>query len=255
MKKIIKYVFVDILRNKIITGYTILLALITIGVFQLDNNSAKSMLSLLNLVLFIVPLVSIIFTNIYLYNSSEFIELLVSQPLKRKKIWFSLYTSIASSFVISFLLATGLPVLIYCNNELGYILIGVGCMLNLIFVSLAFLVNVFTNDKAKGIGIAIFLWLYFALIFDGLVLFLLFQFADYPLEKAMLVASCFNPLDLGRILILLKMDVSALMGYTGAVFKYFFGTNTGFFVAFAVLALWAIVPFIASLHKFKNKDL
>ena len=85
MKKIIKYVFVDILRNKIITGYTILLALITIGVFQLDNNSAKSMLSLLNLVLFIVPLVSIIFTNIYLYNSSEFIELLVSQPLKRKK--------------------------------------------------------------------------------------------------------------------------------------------------------------------------
>jgi Cu-processing system permease protein len=62
------------------------------------------------------------------------------------------------------------------------------------------------------------LWFYFSLIYDGLLLFFLFQFSDYPLEKAMIVLSSLNPIDLGRILILLKLDIAALMGYTGAVF-------------------------------------
>jgi Cu-processing system permease protein len=71
-----------------------------------------------------------------------------------------------------------------------------------------------TRDKAKVIGAAITLWLYFSLLFDGFVLFLLFQFADYPLEKPMIALSALNPIDLGRILILLQLDVSAMMGYT-----------------------------------------
>jgi len=109
--------------------------------------------------------------------------------------------------------------------------------------------------KAKGIGITILLWLYFALLFDGLVLFLLFQFADYPLEKVMAGISALNPIDLGRILILLKMDVSALMGYTGAVFKDIFGTTAGLLLSFIVLLLWIVLPVWISTVKFKTKDL
>jgi Cu-processing system permease protein len=69
-------------------------------------------------------------------------------------------------------------------------------------------------------------WLYFALIFDGLVLFLLFQFQDYPIENAMVGITAFSPIDLARIQILLHLDVSAMMGYTGAIFKDFFRNNT-----------------------------
>ena len=99
------------------------------------------------------------------------------------------------------------------------------------------------------------LWLYFSLLFDGLVLFLLFQFADYPLEKPMIGVSALNPIDLGRILILLQMDVSAMMGYTGAVFKDFFGTYTGVIFSFGVMLLWIVVPVWFSTRKFNRKDL
>jgi Cu-processing system permease protein len=51
-----------------------------------------------------------------------------------------------------------------------------GCLITVIFTALAFLSSIITRDKAKGIGIAIMTWLFFALLFDGLVLFLLFQF-------------------------------------------------------------------------------
>jgi Cu-processing system permease protein len=114
---------------------------------------------------------------------------------------------------------------------------------------------VITRDKAKGIGISIFLWLYFSLLFDGLVLFILFKFQDYPLEKFMIVASACNPIDLSRILILLKMDISALMGFTGAVFRDFFGSQSGFIIAIMILLCWATVIFWLSLRKFNRKDL
>lgn len=255
MKKIIKFVIIDILRNKIVLVYTLFLLITSLSVFNLEDNSAKGLLSLLNLILFIVPLVSIIFSTIYIYNSSEFIELLVSQPLQRKNIWLSLFFGLSGSMVLAFFIGAGIPILIYEPSPTGLMMLAIGCIITVIFVAIAFLTTVNTRDKAKGIGTAILLWLYFALLFDGLVLFILFQFSDYPLEKAVVIISALNPIDLGRILILLRLDVSALMGYTGAVFKDFFGTNIGLIVAFTTLLLWCVIPLGLSVIKFKKKDL
>lgn len=255
MKKIIKYVITDILRNKVVIMYTLLLLAISFTVFNLEDNASKGLLSLMNIVLIVVPLICIIFSTIYIYNSSEFIELLVSQPLQRKHIWISLYAGMAIALTLAFFIGIGIAVILYSFTPTGIMLIGVGLLLTLIFIAIALLAAVYTRDKAKGIGIAVLLWLYFSLIFDGLVLFILFQFADYPLEKAMLILSGLNPIDMGRILILLKMDVSALMGYTGAVFKNFFGTTSGIIITSIVMLLWMIVPVSLSLAKFKKKDL
>ncbi|MGN6616703.1 MAG: ABC transporter permease subunit [Ilyomonas sp.] len=255
MQKILKYVVVDILRNRIVLAYTIFLLILSFSIFNLEDNPEKGLLSLLNLILFIVPLISIIFSTIYFYNSSEFIELMVSQPIKRKSIWLSLFGGLAASLGVAFFVGAGIPILIYQPNATGFLMIIAGLFLSVIFIAIALLSSVITRDKAKGIGIAILLWLYFAIIFDGLVLFILFQFADYPLEKVMVGISSLNPIDLSRILILLQLDVSALMGYTGAVFKDFFGTTTGISISFLVLILWIIIPVFLSLRKFKRKDL
>ncbi|MEP6711655.1 MAG: ABC transporter permease subunit [Ferruginibacter sp.] len=255
MKKIIKYVITDILRNKIVLIYTLFLLAASFSVFALEDNSSKGLLSLLNIILIVVPLVSIIFSAIYVYNSAEFIELLVSQPLKRKTIWLSLFTGLAASLSIAFFIGAGIPVLIYQANTIGFTMIAVGILLSIIFVSIAMLATVKTRDKAKGIGAAIMLWLYFSLLFDGFVLFLLFQFADYPMEKPMIAVSAFNPIDLSRILILLQLDVSAMMGYTGAVFKDFFGTYIGIIFSVFILLLWIALPVWYATVKFNTKDL
>lgn len=255
MKKIIKYVIIDILRNKIMLAYTAFLLLITLGIFNLEDNSAKGLLSLLNIILIIVPLVSLLFSAIYVYNSSEFLELLVSQPLKRKTIWLSLFWGLATSMAFAFLIGAGIPVLLYEATPTGYMMLAMGTLLSVIFVALAMLAAVMARDKAKGIGMVILLWLYFSVIFDGLILFILFQFADYPLEKMMVGVTAFNPIDLSRILILLKMDISALMGYTGAIFKDFFGASFGLIISFVVLLTWIVIPAWLSLRKFNHKDL
>ncbi|MFV5703460.1 ABC transporter permease subunit [Flavobacterium sp. XS2P12] len=255
MNRIIKIIFLDILKNKIILGYTFILAILSWSSFGLEDNSAKGLLTILNIILFTVPLVSILFATIYLYNSTEFIELLLSQPIKRKKIWLSLFLGLSLAMVLAFFIGAGIPLLINAPDSVGIMMLVVGCLITLVFVALAFLSSILTRDKAKGIGIAIMGWLYFALLFDGIILYLLFQFSDYPIEKAMIVVTALSPIDLARIQILLHLYVSAMMGYTGAIFKDFFGTSLGLLLSFSLLCLWIIIPFFISLIKFKNKDL
>jgi Cu-processing system permease protein len=255
MLKISKYVLYDILRNKVVIAYTLLLFVISMSFFQMEENSSKAVMSLLNIVLIVVPLVSVVFSTIHWYNSYEFIELMLTQPVSRKKVLLSELSGISSSLVTAFLIGVGLPVLFYNFNNTGIALILVGTMLTLVFTSLAFFTSVRSKDKARGIGSALLMWFYFALIYDGLVLTILFAFSDYPMEKITLLLSSLNPIDLGRIYLMLQMDISALMGYTGATYKDFFGSSLGLIYTLGIMMLWMVVPVLLSIRSFNKKDL
>ena len=255
MKKIIKYVLLDILRNRMLIGYTVLLFAITMTMLFLGDNETKVLLSLLNIILIVLPLVSIVFSTIYYYNSVEFIELLVCQPIRRTAILLSIYAGLALSLLIAFGVGVGLPLLAMDHSFTAVLLVLIGVLLTAIFSALAILGSVRMRDKARGIGIAILAWFYFSLLYDGLVLFLLFQFSDYPLEKPSIVLGALNPIDLGRIMLLLRLDSSAMMGYTGAVFQEFFGSAGGMLVAVGLLVLWMALPLWAAVRRFNRKDL
>jgi Cu-processing system permease protein len=253
--RITRYVMLDILRNRILIFYTVLLAVFSWSVFSLEDNIPKGLLTLMNVVLFTVPLVSTIFSTIYIYNSSEFTELLVSQPLKRGRIWTSLACGLALSMTLAFAIGCGIPLAIYSPDTAGFTIFLMGVLISAVFVSLAVLTASLTRDKARGIGISVITWLFFALLFDGLVLFLLFQLGEYPIEKPMVIVASFNPIDLARILILLQLDASAMLGYTGAIFREFFGTSGGMAVSLLLLLSWVVMPFMISVRRFKRMDL
>lgn len=255
MKKLIKYVISDILRNKIVIAYTAFLLIFSFGLFIIEDVPEKSLMSLLTLNLTLVPLISIMFSTIYVYNAAEFIELLVAQPIKRKSLWFSIFLGLSAALVIAFLIGCALPVLIFSPNAVGITMIITGLILTLIFVAIALLTAVYIKDKTKGIGIALLEWLYFAILFDGIVLFVLFQLLDYPLEGLIVGLSVLNPVDLVRIISLLGMDVSALMGATSAVFKNSFTGPGGSLIAYSVLMIWIVFPLFFSIKKFAKKDL
>lgn len=255
MMRIGKYIVYDIVRNRFVILYTIFLTVVTLSMFSLDSDPGKSTLSLMNIILLVVPLVSVIFTTIHFFNSYEFIELLLSQPVDRKTIFFSEFVSVAFALSMSFAIGVVIP-LILLNPTTGswYISIG-GLLLTLVFVALASISFVFTRDKAKGIGVSLLFWFYFTLIYDGFVLYIIYSFSDYPLEKLTLAMVSLNPVDLARISVLLKLDISALMGYTGAFYKDFFGSNMGTFYSLVSLTAWIILPLLIALRKFARKDI
>ncbi|MBL7800129.1 MAG: ABC transporter permease subunit [Chitinophagales bacterium] len=255
MLKIAKYVIYDILRSKVLIAYTLFLLVISFSLFALETDGAKSIVSLLSIVLIIVPLISIIFTTTYFYNSYEFIELLVAQPLARNTILLGEFLGVALSMAATFFIGIGIPVLIYASSSTGMILLLAGIVLTLSFISIAFFASVAMRDKAKGIGLSLLLWFYFSVIYDAIVLAFLFSFSDYPLDRAVIALASLNPIDMARLMVLMKLDISALMGFTGAVYKQFFGSSFGLFYTIGIMLFWITLPLLASVRIFKKKNL
>ncbi len=254
MNRIVKYIIIDILRSRIVLFYTILLSVLSWSVFLLEDNAQKGVLTLLNLLLLNVPLFAIIFSTIYIYNSFEFIELLISQPIKRVKVWLSLFYGLNISLLIALLISVGIPLLIFSFNAAGISILISSILISLIFSSLAFLCSIISRDKTKGIGLAILLWLFISFLFDGIIMFMMFQFGDYPIEKLIIILTAMNPIDLARISVLLQLDMTAMLGYTGALFRETFHTTIGVMLSMLCLLIWIVVPYMISVIKFKNKD-
>jgi Cu-processing system permease protein len=258
MLKIFKYSLYDLLRSRWLLIYFLFFLVATFLLFYFSSSFSKAVASLMSVEISIVPLVSVIFGVMYYYNSREFIELLLAQPMPRKRIFLGLYGGLSISLSICFLLGSGLPFLYYgfrfqdFSSFMWYLSTGV--MLTMIFSSIAFFIALLNENRIRGFGLAILVWLYMVIIFDSIFLFFLVMFQDYPLEKVTLVFTLLNPVDLSRVLVLLNLEISALMGYSGAVFNEFFGTVAGMSVALGALLLWVFIPLWGLLRVAKKKN-
>jgi Cu-processing system permease protein len=255
MLRIVKYVAGDILRGRIVLAYAGFLLVASLGLFNLGGDTAKALIGLLSLVLLIVPLVSLVFATAHFYNTQEFVELLAAQPLPRATILLAQMIGVTLALTAALLAGIAVPVLLYAFSTTGLTLIAVALLLTAVFTALAFVAAVLARDKARGIGAALLIWFYFGLLHDGLTLYVLFLLEDFPLEGISLTLLALNPIDLGRVLVLLQMDVSALMGYTGAMLKDLLGTGVGKLFATLVLGAWIALPVTAAVWIFRRKDL
>jgi len=259
MLKILKYSFFDLMRSRWSYVYFIFYLALGFVLLFLNNDLNKAVITLMNIIIVLTPLIGTIFGVMYYYNSKEFTELLLAQPINRNKIFMGQYLGISLSLTLSLVLGLGIPFIGYGLFKSAVIfdfslLLIAGSFLNFIFVALSYNIALSTDNKIKGFGYAILMWLFLAVIYDGIFLISLLMFNEYPLDKFSLIATMFNPIDLSRILILLKLDISALLGYTGAVFRMFFGTSFGMVISIFILALWVILPVFRMNFKLKKKD-
>ena len=247
----------NVLRSKWLITYAVFFLIATEGLLRFTGGDEKTLLSLANVVLFVVPLVTIVYGTIYLYSSRAFTEILLAQPLKRRTVFLGLYLGLAvplaSAFVAGVLLPFAAHGMAAGRAALATMLVAGGA-LTLVFTGIAFLVALRFEDRLTGLGAGMAIWLLFSLVYDGVLLFAVAVFSDSSIEKALLVASMANPIDLARIALLLQFDIAALMGYTGAVFAQFFSGATGLAVIAAALTLWIGGPLAGGFLAFKRKD-
>lgn len=258
MGNVFKYVLFDLLRSKWSIVYTLFYVLSSSALLYFANSSTSAVAGLMNIVLFITPLVSLLLGVIYFYQNRDFAELLLAQPIQRTQYFIGNYLGLITALILNLVIGIGLPALLISNETTAFkelsILIFVGCLLTLIFSALALLITLLNENRIKGFGYAIIVWLFFAVIYDGIFLILLLYFNSYPLETFALVGVILNPMDLCRVLILLQLDLSALLGFTGAVFQQYFGSVFGFLTALGSAVLWVVLPLAFLIKKGKTKD-
>jgi Cu-processing system permease protein len=257
--KVTGYQLRDVMRSRTLLAYGGFFLLVTEGLLRFSGGDARALLSLTSVVLWVVPLVTLIYGTIYLYNAREFTELLLAQPVGRGELFAGLSLGLALPLALGAVAGIGAPFALHGVEEpaqraaLATLLV-VAVALTAIFTAIAFCIALRFEDRLKGLGAAIAVWLAAAVLYDGLVLLIVSAFADYPLERAVLALTLANPLDLARVALMLRFDVSALMGYTGAIFQRFFGGAVGTSVIAAALSLWIMAPVAAGVRLFRRKD-
>ncbi len=102
MFKILKYSFFDLMRSRWSYVYFIFYLLIGFVLLFLNNDTSKAVITLMNIIVVLTPLIGTIFGVMYYYNSREFTELLLAQPLKRSTIFLGTVYWCSLIFVIKF---------------------------------------------------------------------------------------------------------------------------------------------------------
>ena len=257
--KVARFQAHDVMRSRWLAAYALFFLAATTGLLRFAGGDARTILSLASVILYVVPLVSIVFGTVYIYNAREFTELLLAQPVSRRGLFAGLYAGLALPLVLAMVVGVGAPFLAYgfqdsAQRVMLAALLAAGALLTLSFTALAFCIGLASNDRLRGLGMAIGLWMLGAIVYDGIVMTLVVAFSGHPLERPLLALTLANPIDLARVALLLQLDVSALMGYTGAVFQQFLGGATGTLIAGAALALWVVLPLALGLRTFTRKD-
>ena len=121
----------------------------------------------MNIIIILTPLIGTVFGVMYYYNSREFTELLLAQPIKQSKIFMGQFLGISISLSLSLVLGIGIPFVFYglfmSTSIFNFsLLLIVGTFLNFIFVALSYNIALSTENKIKGFGYAILMWLFFS---------------------------------------------------------------------------------------------
>lgn len=257
--KIFRYELRNMLRSKWLIGIAAMLFAVTEALFRFGGDPAKTIASVMNVVLVVVPLLSVVLGTIYFYNSREFNELLLAQPVNRTSIYLGKLAGFAASLCLAYAVGIGLPFLIHSFGLRAYAgkiatLLLVGCCFIVIFAALAFYAATRFEDRIKGLGATLVAWFVLTVMWDGVILLFVHALREYPYEPGLLALVLLNPIDLGRILILMQLDISALMGYTGAVFRNALGAEQGVLLAAVAMAVYCAVPVGLGLRRFRAKD-
>jgi len=247
----------SVIRSRWLISYFLFFLLVTDGLLRFTGGDARTLLSLVNITLFIVPLVTLVYGTIFLYSSRELVELLLAQPVKRRTVFAALYGGLAIPLMSALVAGLTSPFLFHGfgdGQRIALLTLALGAAgLTAVFTGIAFCVALKFQDRLTGLGVALTIWFLLALLYDGALLFII-AIADEPLEKALLAATLANPIDLVRIALLLQFDIAALMGHTGAAFSRFFSAGMGAAVITAALLAWIAVPLGAGFYAFSRKD-
>ncbi len=253
--KVFKYELLNTVRNRWLAVCSVLVFFVTVGFIKVSGDFDKALLSMTSLSVVGVPLVTVLFSSLYWYYNDRFTQLLLTLPVKRQTLYVARYLSHVGALALCWVGGVTLGFLVYLHFSAGIVLLSVlVCVLVCVFVAITMAVCAKVSDRMKGMGLLFGLWLYFALIHDGLILLILFALRDYPLDSVSGALGVLNPIGLARVVSLMHYESAMLLGHAGALVRNLLTSSTGLVIALAVGLVWVIVPAVIGLRIFQKKD-
>lgn len=223
---------------------------------------ARTSASLLSMVLYIVPLVALTMGTLSFTSEKSAGELLFSQPVTRGEILLGKFLGLFASIFTATLIGFGIAGVIIAANagtdsSLRYpALVGFSLLLALIFLSLSALISVLCHRKGKAFGVALFVWFFFVLFYDLLVIGLTFMFRERTANVFIFGSLFGNPVDMVRIASLMTLNGKDMFGAGGAaLLRFLGGERLSILLLLIALGLWIVVPLFVAQRLLKHQDI
>jgi len=261
--------FRQALESRWLFGFTALLAALVLGLsfFGMAQSRevgfqgfARVTLSLMNLVLFIVPLTGLMLGVTSVTGGSGALPLLLAQPVSRREVLAGKLVGLAGALTVAQLVGFGgggvvVALSAGADQVRGFaVLTGLSIALGWLMVSTSLMIAVLRPDRLKAMSAALFLWLLLVVAYDLVVLGATTLLGGLPLQRVLVPALLLNPVDIARVLTTLAVGSGALFGPTSAVLMQLAGTTAGIGLGLLVLGVETIVPAAIAMWVFERRD-
>ena len=258
-------------RNRWVVSFAALFAGLTLAIAYFGmvtsgyagfQDFTRTAASLVNVGGFLVPLFALILGVFSFVTHPEYLELLVTQPVSRSRVFLGRYMGLSLTVLGAAALGFGLPgamIAMAAGTEGALRYLAVVTYLSLLalaFTGIALLVTLVAQRRQIALGIALGVWIFFELAYGVLMLASTLYLPARVLETTLLVGLLGNPVDLARVLSLLQVGGPHLFGPAGATLVKLTGSAAVATVAGLVgLLLWVVVPLFVATKLFQRQNL
>ncbi len=223
---------------------------------------ARTSASLLNLVLYIVPLVALTMGTLSFTSEKNLSEMLFAQPVTRTEILLGKLAGLFAAILTATLIGFGLAGFIIAAKAgtqglVRYpVFVALSLLLALVFLTLAALVSALCQRKTKAFGVVMFLWFFFVLFYDLLVIGVTFLLKERAANQFIFASLFGNPVDMVRVACLMVLDGKEVFGAAGAALtKFLGGERASLSLLIAGLIVWTVVPFLGARRLLQRQDI
>ena len=225
------------------------------------QNFTRTSASILNLVLYIVPLISLAMGTLSFTGDRGSAELLFSQPVEASQIvagkMLGLFYSIALSMISGFFLAGGIILLQSGSEGLTsyFVFVLLSLALALVFLAQSLLVVTLAKRKAKAFGVSLFLWFFFVLFYDLLAIGISLFLSGSSVNIFLFLSLFGNPVDIVRVTSLIIFDNVTIFGPAGAaLLRFLGGASLSVILLVSAALVWTVVPTCLSVKLMSKQD-
>lgn len=223
---------------------------------------ARVTIALLPVALILIPLAALILGVSGQAVESGTESFLFSQPVGRATVltgrWLGESIALAGTIVIGFGIGAGVVAFGAGTDGLPQfaVFVAAATVLAATFLSVAAAIATTTDKRVVALGIGIFAWFFFVLLYDGVALSLAGWLTGSRGGRVLFGSVFGNPVDVVRVLMLSTAATPSVLGAAGEAWNRFLGGATvATITAVGALILWVTAPLAAGVAMIKARDL
>jgi Cu-processing system permease protein len=259
----------DILHGRWLAGFGLLFALMTVLISYYGMAGAREIgfqgfdlvaASLLNLILFTVPLVALALPVVSLTGEGDELSILLTQPVDRREVLTGKYLGMVAAAgltLVGGLLAGGLVVLARAGvTYIGHfgLLVALTFVLICLFLAIGLIISVVWRERTRALGAGLAVWFFLDILYDLVVFGVTISNPGIPLKTLLIGALLLNPIDAVRVCYMLVTGSTSFVGVAGAVLSETLGSTMGLAALGAVLLGAPLVLLFIAISIFERTD-